>query len=85
MTLQISLPAELLARVEDRAREAASTPEQLIEWLIQAEFRDPDEIERAIESNPQLKAMIEQSEADIREGRILTDEEVMEWEKAHPH
>ncbi len=83
--MQLSITDETMRRIVAQAEQQHASPEIIAETALETIFGPtPSEIEQEIDSNHELKAMLEASEQDIRAGRIVSHEEVMEWHHNHP-
>ena len=83
--LQLSIPDEIMRRIAEDARRLHVSPELVAQTALETVYRPrPSELDKEIEENPDLKAMLQRSEKDVHAGRIHTQEEVREWHRNHP-
>lgn len=84
-TVTLSIPEQTLRRVAADAERLNVGPEVIAETALETVFGPTSlEIAQEIDADPQLRAMIERSEADIRAGRVHSNQKVMEWRRDHP-
>lgn len=74
-----------MRRIAADAERLHVSPEAIAETALETVFGPTSlEIAQEIDADPQLKGMIERSEADIKLGRVHSNEKVMEWHRDHP-
>jgi predicted transcriptional regulator len=83
--LQLSISGETMRRIAEDAQRLQVTPELMAETTLETVYGPPPpELAQEIETDLELKAMLERSEQDIEAGRVHSHEEVREWHRNHP-
>ncbi len=80
--MQVSFPKDVTERINAKADEMRLRPEDVVEFIVETVL-GPD-ISEEIDQDVELQASLERARNDIREGRVFSHDEIVEWHRNHP-
>jgi predicted transcriptional regulator len=79
--MQVSFPEDVTDRLRAKASQMNLAPEEVVRFIVEMVLGPSP---REIEQDYELRAALERAQEDIRAGRVVSHDEVLEWHHNHP-